>query len=70
RRRNGPIPVGDYEAHADESRQRLWIVDRKINRIIATHDCKTKTTSGPRERPPAWARPDEGDVLARRVQTR
>ena len=37
RRRNGPIPVGDYEARADESRQRLWIVDRKTNRIIATH---------------------------------
>ena len=69
-RRRGPIPLGEYEARTDESRQRLWIVDKKIHRVIVTHDCRTKTTCVPRERSPAGARLDEGDVLARRVQTR
>ncbi len=69
-RRRGPIPLGEYEARTDESRQRLWIVDKKIHRVIVTHDCQTKTTCVPGEGPPARARLDEGDVLTRRVQTR
>ncbi len=69
-RRRGPIPLGDYEARTDESRQRLWIVDKKIHRVIVTHDCQTKTTRVPGEGSPARARLDEGDVLARRVLTR
>jgi hypothetical protein len=53
----------NVEARTDETRQRLWLVDRDASRIIATLDQGSGQTTGPDDDPPPWATPEGGVPL-------
>lgn len=63
--KDGPIVLGALEARSTPARDRVWIVDRDAHRVIASHDRRTKITTGIREQAPAWAGADVGDILER-----
>ena len=63
--KDGLIKLGALEARSTPARDRVWIVDREAHRVIASHDRRTKITTGIREQAPAWAGLDVGDVLDR-----
>ena len=63
--KDGLIKLGALEARSTPERDRVWIVDREAHRVIASHDRRTKITTGIREQAPAWAGPDVGVILER-----
>ncbi len=63
--RDGPIKLGALEARSTPERDRIWIVDRDAHRVIASHDRRTRITTGIGEKAPSWAGPDVGDILQR-----
>ncbi len=63
--KDGPFKLGVLEARSTPGRDRVWIVDREAHRVIASHDRRTKITTGINEQAPAWAGADAGDVLER-----
>jgi hypothetical protein len=60
---SGRFTFGEIEVRADEARRRVWFVDRKAGRVIATLDRDTGVTTGPDDEPPTWATPDGGVPL-------
>jgi hypothetical protein len=63
--RSGQLEFGEIEVRADEARRRVWFVDRKTGRIVATLDRDTGATTGPDDAAPVWATPEGGVVLGR-----
>lgn len=63
--KNGPIKLGVLEARSTPERDRIWIVDKDARRVIASHDRRTRITTGIGEQAPSWAGPDVGDILQR-----
>lgn len=63
--KDGPIKLGVLEARSTPERDRIWIVDTDARRVIASHDRRTKITTGIGEQAPSWAGPDIGDILER-----
>lgn len=59
----GQFRFDDIEVRADESRRRVWFVDREAGRVIATLDRDTGSTTGPDDEPPAWATVNGGVLL-------
>ena len=53
----------NVEARANETRERIWFVERETGRIVATFDSSTDKTTGPDEPPPPWATPTGGVLL-------
>ncbi len=63
--KDGPFKLGVLEARSTPERDRIWIVDRDAHRVIASHDRRTRITTGIGEQAPSWAGPDVGDILER-----
>ena len=63
--KDGPIKLGVLEARSTPERDRIWIVDKDARRVIASHDRRTKITTGIGEQAPSWAGPAVGDILER-----
>jgi hypothetical protein len=61
--RRGQFELADVEVRADESRRRVWFVDRSVGRVIASVDRETGETTGPDDAAPTWATVDGGVVL-------
>ena len=61
----GRIKLGILEARSNAERNRVWIVDKNSQRVIASHDRLTKITTGLDEQAPSWASPAEGVMLER-----
>jgi hypothetical protein len=59
----GQFNVDEIEVRADESRQKVWFVDKRAKRAIATLDRDTGKTTGPDDQPPPWAALDGGILL-------
>lgn len=59
----GQFMFDDIEVRADESRQRVWFIDREAGRVVASLNRATGATTGPDDEPPVWATPDGGVVL-------
>ena len=60
---SGELRFEDAEARIDESRRKIWFVERDTGRIIATLDLETARTTGPDDEPPSWATPEGGAPL-------
>ena len=60
----GQFNVDEIEVRADESRQKVWFVDKRAKRVIATLDRATGNTTGPDDQPPPWATPEGGILLS------
>ncbi len=54
---------GTLEARSD-SPGRMWLVDRRENRVVLSVDTDARTASGPDELPPSWATTTGGRVLS------
>jgi hypothetical protein len=52
--------LGEVEARADDAREKVWLVDKEAQRVVATLDCATGATTGPDDQPPTWATLDGG----------
>ena len=61
--RRGQLGFDEIEVRADESRSRVWFVDRATGLIVATLDRDTGATTGPDDEPPSWAAVDGGILL-------
>jgi hypothetical protein len=61
--RREQFQYAEIEVRADGARRRVWFVDRKARRVIATLDRDTGVTTGPDDEPPTWATPDGGRLL-------
>ena len=59
----GNFDLHNLEVRTDESRSKVWFVDRGTDRIVATLDRETEQTTGPDDEPPTWATPDGGERL-------
>ena len=59
----GQLKFQNVDGRIDETRQRVWFVQRDTGRVLATFDRKTGETTGPDDKPPAWATPDAGTPL-------
>ena len=59
----GKFDLHNLEVRANESRSKVWFVERDTGRIIATLDRETGQTTGPDDEPPTWATPDGGERL-------
>ncbi|MGA9117640.1 MAG: hypothetical protein WB626_12785 [Bacteroidota bacterium] len=60
----GQLRFDEIDVRADESRRRVWFVDRVTRRVVATLERDTGMTTGPDDGPPAWATPDGGVLLS------
>ena len=60
---SGELRFQDVEVRTDETRQKVWFVERRTGRILATLDRQSGRTTGPDDEPPAWAKPDGGHPL-------
>ena len=59
----GQFNIDEIEVRADEARRKVWFVDRRVGRVLATLDRDTGATTGPDDEPPSWATPDGGVPL-------
>ena len=59
----GQLRYRNVEARTDETHRKVWFVQRDTGRIIATFDREKGETTGPDDKPPAWATPDGGELL-------
>lgn len=60
---SGELRFRNVVARTDETRQKVWFVERSTGRILATVDLATGRTTGPDDETPAWAKPDGGQPL-------
>jgi hypothetical protein len=56
----GQLRFENVEARTDETRQKIWFVERDTGRIVATLDRETGTVTGPDDEQPPWATSDGG----------
>jgi len=61
----GQFNADEIEVRADESRRKVWFVDKRAKRVIATLDRESGQTTGPDDQPPPWATPDGGTPIAK-----
>jgi hypothetical protein len=61
----GQFNADEIEIRTDESRQKVWFVDTRAKRVIATLDQATGTTTGPDDQPPPWTTTDTGTPLTK-----
>jgi hypothetical protein len=59
----GQLCFENVVARTDETRQRVWFIQRDTGRVIATLDRQTGQTTGPDDEPPPWATPTGGQLL-------
>jgi hypothetical protein len=57
---SGELRFENVVGRTDQTRQKVWFVERSTGRILATLDRQTGQTTGPDDEPPAWAKPDGG----------
>jgi hypothetical protein len=62
-----PFRFGSLEGRADQTRDRIWVVDTEAGTVVASLDWRTGQTTGPDDEPPAWVSPT-GGILLERVQ--
>jgi hypothetical protein len=60
---SGELRFQNVEGRTDETRQKVWFVDRNTGRVLVTLDRQSGRTTGPDDEAPAWAKPDVGRVL-------
>jgi len=61
----GQFNADEIEVRVDETRKKVWFVDRRAGKVIATLDRESGSTTGPDDEPPAWATPEGGTPLDR-----
>ena len=61
----GQFNADEIEVRADETRNKVWFVDKRAGKVIATLDRETGKTTGPDDQPPDWATLDGGKPLAK-----
>lgn len=61
----GQFNADEIDVRADETRSKVWFVDKRAGKVIATLDRETGKTTGPDDDPPSWATPDGGTLLAK-----
>jgi hypothetical protein len=59
----GQFNADEIEVRADETRNKVWFVDKRAGKVIATVDRETGKTTGPDDEPPAWATLEGGTLL-------
>ena len=58
-----PLELGPIEARIDAARDRIWLVDRSGQRVIASVDLEAKRITGTDVQHPEWAKPDLGTLF-------
>ncbi len=53
----------NLEGRTSPDRRRIWIVDKRSGRVIASYDFQTGACTGPDDQPPTWADPQGGIPL-------
>lgn len=61
----GQFNVDEIEVRADETRNKVWFIDKRAGKVIATLDRETGKTTGPDDQPPDWATLDGGTSLSK-----
>jgi len=59
----GELNFLNVVGRTDETRQKVWFVERDTGRILATLDRQSGSITGPDDTPPDWAKPDGGLLL-------
>ena len=57
--------LGELEGWSDDSKQRVWIIDKSADRVVASLDLDRQSSTGIDDHPPEWANKDEGLRLKR-----
>ena len=53
----------EWEGRTDSLRQRVWLIDKERQRVMASIDWEEHVITGPEDSQPAWARLDGGIEL-------
>ena len=53
----------EWEGRTDSLRQRVWLIDKERQRVMASIDWENRVITGPQDSQPGWARLDGGIEL-------